>query len=136
MIWRDAYRTREHRIVVVVSHRARSKSPAPPRPFARPIARSTPPSRARRVRFDAHLFHRLRANATHVGVFARVVQRRIAPRVARGGSVSRPSIVHTRTFTTFTTFTDLYDRPRAPRSRARRAASDTRAAATETHVCR
>lgn len=47
MIWRDAYRTREHRIVVVVSHRARSKSPAPPRPFARPIARSTPPSRAR-----------------------------------------------------------------------------------------
>ena len=158
MIWRDAYRTREHHTVIVVSHRARSKSsaslraiarsnarpPVPParvrsrvldRPLGFPssprlerVARRAVPSRrapspvaARDRAIDAHLFHRLRANATHVGVFARVVQRRIARRARAAGS-GLASVIVTHGSSRRPT-----DRPRAPRSRARRASSDTRA---------
>ena len=61
-------------------------------------------------------------------MFARVVQRRIAPRVARGGSVSRPSIVHTRTFT-------ATDRPTARAAIAARAARrQTRAPPPPRHM--
>ena len=167
MIWRDAYRTREHRIVVVVSHRARSKSPAPPRPFARPIARSTPPSRAR----SFSLRSSFRVSIVAPSIASRVRAVAVAARAVAGAA--RDAFDSTRTF--FTVFVRTRpmsacsrascrdgsrrasragarsrvrrsythgplrrptDRPRAPRSRARRAASDTRAAATETHVCR
>jgi len=133
MIWRDAYRTREHHTVIVVSHRARSKSSASLRAIARSNARPpVPPARVRsrvldrplgfpssprlepsrlrapraarrrrspsRPRVNAHLFHRLRSNATHVDEFARVVQRRIARRAAR--SRRRGSrVFHTRIIT-------------------------------------
>ena len=49
MIWRDAYRTREHHTVIVVSHRARSKSSASLRAIARSNARPRRPPRARSI---------------------------------------------------------------------------------------
>jgi len=108
MIWRDAYRTREHRIVVVVSHRARSKSPAPPRPFARPIARSTPPSRAR----SFSLRSSFRVSIVAPSIASRVRAVAVAARAVAGAA--RDAFDSTRTF--FTVF--VRTRPMSACSRA------------------
>ena len=163
MIWRDAYRTREHRIVVVVSHRARSKSPAPPsvrasdraldaalprafvlcdRPFRVSIVAPSIASRVRAVAVAARAVAGAARDAfdstrTFFTVFVRTRPMSACSRASCRDGSRRASRAGLGLASVDRAHTDLYgDRPtaRARRDRARAARRQTRAPPPPRHM--